>query len=496
MSKPIVWTIAGSDSSGGAGIQTDLHTFHTLGVHGCSVIAALTAQNSVAVSRIEFVSADMINAQITSLEQDLPARAIKMGMLGSLKTLQTILPFLTRVSVPLIYDPVLFATVGDALHEGDIRQFLLTQFIPIMTLITPNIPETEWLLNRTINSNEDIERAAEDLLALGLKGVLIKGGHAKFQQHYSQDYFACPSQKIWLTSERLPSPNNHGTGCSLASAITACISLDYPILDALVIAKAYVSQGIRLSQQLGKGPGPIAHYSWPSQQNDFPFITTATQKNIPETAFVQCEKIGLYPIVDSVEWVKKLLMHDVKTIQLRIKNNSKHELIHQLAESIKLANEYKAALFINDHWEFAIELGAYGVHLGQEDLETADVDKIHKAGLRLGLSAHCYSEVVRALAFKPSYIAIGPIYKTTTKDVPFPPQGLEKLSRYRKMISCPVVAIGAITLEQLPDVLQTKVNGVAVISAITKARNPEAEIKKWLDDFKSHQKDLLEEIYQ
>lgn len=112
------------------------------------------------------------------------------------------------------------------------------------------------------------------------------------------------------------------------------------------------------------------------------------------------------------------------------------------------------------------------------------LDKIQLAGLRLGLSAHSYSEVVRSLAFKPSYIAIDPIYKTTTKNIPFPPQGLEKLSRYRKMISCPMVAIGGITLERLPDILKTRVNGVAVISAISKARDPEAEIKKWLDYFK------------
>ncbi len=485
MPKPIVWTIAGSDSSGGAGIQTDLHTFHSFGVHGCSVIAALTAQNSVSVSQIEFVSAHMISAQITSLEQDLPARAIKMGMLGSFETLQTILPYLKKYSCPLIYDPVLFATVGDHLHEGNIREFLLKHFIPHMTLITPNLPEAEWLLNKSIKSNEDIEFAAEELLALGTKSVLIKGGHAKFQDQYCQDYFAFDKQKLWLTSERLKSTNTHGTGCSLASAITACMALNYSLLDAIVIAKAYVSQGIRLSQQLGKGPGPIAHYAWPSQQNDFPVISNSTKKNIPQEAFLPCDKIGLYTLVDNVEWVKKLLKNDVKTIQLRIKNNSREQLKNQLEESIKLANEYKAALFINDHWELAIELGAYGVHLGQEDLELADLDKIRKAGLRLGISTHSYSEISRALTFKPSYIAIGPVFPTTTKAVPFAPQGLENLSRYRKMLSCPVVAIGGITLQNLPEVLQTGVDGVAVISAITKAHDPVAEIQKWLDHFKS-----------
>jgi hydroxymethylpyrimidine kinase / phosphomethylpyrimidine kinase / thiamine-phosphate diphosphorylase len=485
MSKPIVWTIAGSDSSGGAGIQTDLHTLHALGVHGCSVIAALTAQNSVAVSRIEFVSPDMITAQIESLESDLPARAIKMGMLGSLETLQTILPFLKRFSGALIYDPVLFATVGDALHEENIREFLLNHFIPIMTLLTPNIPEAEWLLGKSINTNEDIELAAQALLAMGPKGVLIKGGHAKFQNKYSQDYFASGKQKVWLTSKRLASTNNHGTGCSLASAVAACIALDYPLLDALVIAKAYISQGIRLSHQLGVGPGPITHGSWPMNHHDFPVITTGAHNQMTNNAFPACETLGFYPIVDSVEWVKRLLMNGVKTIQLRIKHCPADKLKTQLDECIKLAYEYKASLYINDHWELAIELGAYGVHLGQEDLDTADLDKLHNAGLRLGISAHCYSEAARALAFNPSYIAIGPVYATTTKTLRCPPLGLEQLQRYCKILSFPVVAIGGITLDHLSEVLQTGVNGVAVISAITKAHDPETEIQKWLSIFKS-----------
>jgi hydroxymethylpyrimidine kinase/phosphomethylpyrimidine kinase/thiamine-phosphate diphosphorylase len=479
MSHPIVWTIAGSDSGGGAGIQTDLHTFHAFGVHGCSVITALTAQNTIAVSRIEFTSNDMIKAQIESLANDLPARAIKMGMLGSEEVLKTILPWLKKCSVPIIYDPVLFATVGDALHQGEIREFLLTQFIPHITLLTPNIPEAEWLLNKSIQSNDDIECAAKELLSLGIKNVLIKGGHVSFQGEHCQDYFASPEQQYWFTNKRHRPSNHHGTGCTLASAITACLALHYSLIDAVVIAKAYVSQGIRLAKSIGKGPKPISHHYFPTEQIDFPLMTK--ERILPiTTPFAACDKIGFYPIVDSVEWVKKLISLNVKTIQLRIKNISKEKLIEQMKLSIELAREHHITLFINDYWELAIELGAYGVHLGQEDLDQANLMQIQQAGLRLGISTHSDSEIARARAYQPSYIAIGPIYSTTSKIMSSAPQGLEKLHRYRKIFDCPMVAIGGITLERLPDILQTGVNGVAVISAITKSDHPDDEIRKWL----------------
>jgi len=348
-----------------------------------------------------------------------------------------------------------------------------------VTLLTPNIPETEWLLNKSIKSNKDIELAAQKLLSLGIKNVLIKGGHVSFQGDYCQDYFASQTQQFWLTNKRHTPSNHHGTGCTLASAITACLALDNTLIDAIVIAKAYVSQGIRLAKSIGKGPKPISHHHFPMEQNDFPIMTKKDNEFI-KNPFKPCEKIGFYPIVDDFNWVKKLILLGVKTIQLRIKNASQEKLIEQTKLSIEFAKQHHAALFINDYWELAIELNAYGVHLGQEDLDQTDLIRIQESGLRLGISTHSDSEIARARAYQPSYIAVGPIYPTTTKVMSFAPQGLEKLSRYRKTFSCPMVAIGGMTLERLPQVLQTGVDGIAVISAITKADNLEAEIKKWL----------------
>lgn len=162
------------------------------------------------------------------------------------------------------------------------------------------------------------------------------------------------------------------------------------------------------------------------------------------------------------------------------KRSPQERLEEEIKRSVHLANQYNAALFINDHWELAIHYGAAGVHLGQEDLEKADVDRINRSGLFLGISTHCYYEVARAHALNPSYVACGPIYETTSKIMPFQAQGIARLERWRKTLRYPLVAIGGITLKNLSDVLKTKIDGVSVISAITKASAPLVAAKQFL----------------
>jgi hydroxymethylpyrimidine kinase/phosphomethylpyrimidine kinase/thiamine-phosphate diphosphorylase len=187
--------------------------------------------------------------------------------------------------------------------------------------------------------------------------------------------------------------------------------------------------------------------------------------------FKPCHPLGLYPIVDSSAWVEKLLALGVTSIQLRIKEKTA-ALESEIIKSIALAKQYGATLFINDYWEQAIRHGAEGIHLGQEDLETADIAAIYRAGLLLGVSTHNAEEVERACAIQPSYIACGPIYPTTSKVVPHAPQGIEQLQHWRRTLSYPLVAIGGITLERIPAVAATGVHGIALISAITQALDP------------------------
>lgn len=185
--------------------------------------------------------------------------------------------------------------------------------------------------------------------------------------------------------------------------------------------------------------------------------------------------LGLYPVVDSVEWIARLLNAGVKTLQLRIKDKTDAEVEGDVLTAIELGRRFDARLFINDYWQLAIKHQAYGVHLGQEDLETTDLNAIRHAGLRLGVSTHDDMEIDIALAARPSYIALGHVFPTQTKQMPSSPQGLEQLARHiERLADYPTVAIGGISLDRAPAVLKTGVGSIAVVSAITQAADWQA----------------------
>ncbi|RNM10160.1 thiamine phosphate synthase [Dickeya undicola] len=182
-------------------------------------------------------------------------------------------------------------------------------------------------------------------------------------------------------------------------------------------------------------------------------------------------RLGLYPVVDSVEWIERLLAVGVRTIQLRIKDQPEEQAEPDIIRAIALGRRYQARLFINDYWQLAVKHRAYGVHLGQEDLDTADLNAIRAAGLRLGVSTHDDAELARAVAISPSYIALGHIFPTQTKAMPSAPQGLTELARHIRALDgrFPTVAIGGISIDRAPAVLETGVGSLAVVSAITQA---------------------------
>lgn len=194
------------------------------------------------------------------------------------------------------------------------------------------------------------------------------------------------------------------------------------------------------------------------------------------------QRLGLYPVVDSVEWIARLLEAGVRTIQLRIKDKHDEDVEADIVAAIKLAKQYEARLFINDYWQLAIKHNAYGVHLGQEDMDVADLDAIRDAGLRLGLSTHDNMEMDRARALRPSYIALGHVFPTNTKQMPSSPQGLVQLAEHIKTLGdYPTVAIGGISMDRVPAVLATGVGSIAVVSAITHAPDWKAATAQLLE---------------
>ena len=192
------------------------------------------------------------------------------------------------------------------------------------------------------------------------------------------------------------------------------------------------------------------------------------------------DPIGFYPVVPTAEWVERLLAWGVRTIQLRIKaaDHAPDDIAVQVRAAVAAGSKVRGAqVFINDHWQLALAEGAYGVHLGQEDLDTADLPALRDAGMRLGLSTHTPTELARAHAVQPSYLAIGPIYPTTLKVMPYEPVGLERLATWAGQAALypklPIVAIGGISLERMPGVMACGVDGVAVVSAVTLAADPQ-----------------------
>jgi hydroxymethylpyrimidine/phosphomethylpyrimidine kinase len=262
MTTPIALTIAGSDSSGGAGIQADLKTFAALGVYGASVITALTAQNTQGVTGIHQVPAEFVTAQIDAVFSDLAVSAVKIGMVAHPPVIDAIVAGLKRWSPKhVVLDPVMVATSGDRLLAADAVEALRTKLIPLAAVITPNLPEAAALLDEPMAVSEAaVEDQGRRLLAMGCRAVLIKGGHGQGSE--SIDYFIDANRAIALAAPRVATKNTHGTGCSLSSAIAAGLAKGEELEVAVRNAKAFVSAAISAADRfaVGHGHGPIHHF--------------------------------------------------------------------------------------------------------------------------------------------------------------------------------------------------------------------------------------------
>ena len=267
---PRVLTIAGSDSGGGAGLQADLKVITALGGYGMSVITAITAQNTLGVTRIQDVDLDVVEAQIDAVLLDIGVDIVKIGMLASPEIVRTVAKALHRHGVKrIVLDPVLRATSGASLGGDDTAQAMITELFPMATLITPNMEEASLLLGRDIAGADDFKMAAQQLLEMGPQAVLIKGGHLDATHTQITDFL------MWKTLEdglevtqskefkhyRVNTLNTHGTGCSLASAIATYLADGHDLSHAVAKAIAYVEAGLEAGRflSIGEGPGPLWH---------------------------------------------------------------------------------------------------------------------------------------------------------------------------------------------------------------------------------------------
>ena len=266
-----VLTIAGSDSSGGAGVQADLKTFAAQGVYGCSVITAVTAQNTVGVREVYPLPPGIVKQQLEAVLSDIAPDVIKIGMLANASIIQSIASTLRQFPrKPLVLDPVMTAKSGDLLLEKESVQILQEELFPLTDILTPNIPEAEVLIGNPIQDEGGMREAARQILGMGVSSVVIKGGHAIQQpsaqekgRHVVIDLFYDGKEMREITGPRIDTQHTHGTGCTLSSAIAAGLAKGLTPIIAIQSAREYLTAALQNAYPVGKGKGPPHHfYSW------------------------------------------------------------------------------------------------------------------------------------------------------------------------------------------------------------------------------------------
>ncbi len=264
MKSVVALTIAGSDPSGGAGIQADLKTFHQFGVYGEAVLTVITVQNTHRFSRVEPMPADLVAEQIKAAVEDIPPQAAKTGALGSAETVEAIAELARSFAFPLVVDPVMISKTGGRLMSQKAEEVLKRKLLPCATLVTPNIPEAEALSGLVIRTEADMAFAGDRILESGCKAVLVKGGHLpglpvdvlrSRGQRDSQN--GCSP----YSGSRVPTKHTHGTGCTYSAAITAALALGDTLPEAIMRSRQFVQQAIETAPGLGHGYGPVNHFA-------------------------------------------------------------------------------------------------------------------------------------------------------------------------------------------------------------------------------------------
>ncbi|MFF2569252.1 bifunctional hydroxymethylpyrimidine kinase/phosphomethylpyrimidine kinase [Streptomyces sp. NPDC058084] len=255
---PLVLTVAGSDSGGGAGIQADLKTMLALGVHGMSVITAVTAQNSLGVQGAWELPEEAVRAQYRAVVDDIGVQAVKTGMLASAALVETVAELLAGTDAPVVVDPVGVSKHGDALLAASALDSVRTKLLPVATVATPNLDEVTQLTGVVVEDEDGMRRAADAVLAYGPRWALIKGGHLPSAET-AVDLLTDGARELWLRAPRHDNRHTHGTGCTLASAVASGLAKGLPVPAAVREAKAYVTGAIAAGFALGGGIGPVDH---------------------------------------------------------------------------------------------------------------------------------------------------------------------------------------------------------------------------------------------
>ena len=483
-----VWSIAGTDSSGGAGLAADQRAVDAWpDIHFCGVVAAVTAQNSQAVTHVEPLRVEVLDAQLAALEADMPPASLKTGLLCGRAQMDCVARWVDRLRerdprLPLVVDPVLAASSGASFASDDAIRAYREVLIPRASLVTPNRREAAWLLGRSALLPHEVPGAARALRALGAQAVCITGGDAQDIARegataLALDWLDCDLAQGWLALPRIGTANTHATGCTFASSAAAALAQGFVAADAVVWAKMAATHALRHGHAAGRGPGQVlARPGFHAAPDLLPRLSLDETPVFGPAQAQRPAPLGLYAIVDSAERARAVLAAGVRTLQLRIKTPADASgtwwaaLRTEVQRTSELCTEAGARLFVNDHWQFAAASGAHGTHLGQEDLLALGEGEraaLAASGLALGVSSHSLWELARARSLAPAYIACGPVWPTLTKAMPWKPQGLDNLRWWCAMAGTPVVAIGGILApEQVAQAAACGADGVCVVRGL------------------------------
>lgn len=480
----MVWAVGGADA---LGVAADIRAAVANHVQCATVVSSVSATIAGTTSgKMAATSLDMLKIQWKSLLAKSAADVCKVGLLVNTEQVMWLAQRLHNYrqkhpQLTVIYEPVLASSEGDLYIEQQTVDAIKELLLPQVDLLILNSVDMTCLTQELFSKPTEVIELGQRISRQYRVNVLIatKDIERSLDYHYfctrvAQDDFVMVTR--CRNVEVLPEKS-----CTISSLAASLIANDYSMAEALILAKAIMRQATYQPHPLGNDRDNVYQLSPVNGFNDLPdlysfsqFISHFTKNSVrvEPAAFAPCEaNLALYPVVNSVEWLERLLQLGVKTIQLCCKNLTQAEAEPEVVAAIALGRRYQARLFINDYWRLALKHRAYGVHLGQEDIANADLDAIRSAGLRLGISSVNIHQALIALKLRPSYIALADIFESQTHGISSKPQGLAKLAFQVKLFKhrCPLVAVGGISEKLVAAVKATGVGGIVLDSAISQA---------------------------
>ena len=480
---PVVLTIAGSDPSGGAGIQADLRTFAAVGVVGVSAITALTVQNSLGVESVHPIPADILTAQLEAIFSDVKVAAVKIGMLGGAEQVRAAAAALRKYAPPnVVLDPVLASTGGVPLLDAAGVQVLLSELMPLCDLVTPNIKEAFQLTGLPVSDKDSMCRAGENLISLGAKAALVKGGHLDGEPLdflvYAEDDMVLLHD---MPGERVNTVHTHGTGCALSAAVAAGLAKGEHIASAVMEAKFRLFYALQSPIVVGSGRGYPDMTGTLAKYHD---VEYAKKLTLIRGVYVVTDR-DIFPNRTHRDILRAAYAAGVTVAQLREKSLSLPVLI-RAAKMLQFERTLtKQLLIVNDSVDVALAAQTDGVHLGPADMPPRYAREIMGPHQIIGVSVATLKEA-QASAPYASYFGVGAIFGSQTKKDAGEAIGLGRIREIKDAFpQIPIVAIGGITLDNITQVAAAGADAAAVVSAVVAAPDMAEAVRELARRFES-----------